>query len=74
MLILQRADARLLVGVVVMLDSMLVWVAVLFAAFAFGAFLFGISSALTLLDRFVRPRGVSVRVGRGVHASPRLWA
>jgi hypothetical protein len=54
-----------------MLNSVLIWAAVILAASAFGGFLFGISSALTLADRFLRPltRGAP----RRIHPSPRLW-
>jgi hypothetical protein len=57
-----------------MLDSVLVWLTVLLAALGFAAFLFGVSSALALVDRRFRSRTPAAPLGRPVRGAPRLWA
>ncbi len=57
-----------------MMDTMVAWIAVLFSAAAFGGFLFGLTSAMTLLGRAVPSKLPAVRVQRPVRAAPRLWA
>jgi hypothetical protein len=57
-----------------MLNSVLVWASVVLAACAFGGFLFGLSSIVTLADRFLRPQTMAMRAPRHVSPSPRLWA
>jgi hypothetical protein len=57
-----------------MLNSVLIWAAVILAAIAFGGFLFGLTSIVTLADRFLRPQAATLRAPRHVGSSPRLWA
>jgi hypothetical protein len=75
MLIIQRAEARPLgSGLLAMLNSFLVWASVILAAAAFGGFLFGLSSIVTLADRFLRPQAMALRAPSRLSPSPRLWA
>jgi hypothetical protein len=74
MLIMQRRGAPVRAGVLAMLNSVLVWTAVILAAAAFGGFLFGLSSIVTLADRFLRPQTVALRAPRRINSLPRLWA
>ena len=69
-----RSCVLIVAKVTAMLGSVVVWLAVLLAALAFAGFLFGLSSALTLVDRLIRPRTLAPRLDRGVRGTPRLWA
>jgi hypothetical protein len=69
-----RVFALILAKVTAMLGSVVVWLAVVLAALAFAGFLFGLSSALTLVDRLIRPRALAPRLDHGVGGTPRLWA
>ena len=75
MLVMQRGVRAMGMGLGSgMLDTVVAWGAVLFSAAAFGGFLFGLVSAVTLLERVVPSRLPVVRAQRAVRATPRLWA
>ena len=57
-----------------MSNSVLAWAAVILSAAVFAGFLFGASSALTMVERFLRQRPVALRAPRRILPSPRLWA
>ncbi len=57
-----------------MLESMLVWLAVVLETLAFAGVLFGLCAIVALADKVVRARPATAPVRRAIRLQPRLWA